>query len=102
MLRIPWTDKKKNVDVLKEAGQKRNLINTIRSRQAKRFGHFMRRGGLEKLAVSGKLTGNRAPGRQRTKMMDSITNWFGTGKSSNTIRGTEKKGAVKSHDHPRC
>ena len=91
MLRIPWTDKKKNVEILEEAGHKRNLVNTIRKRQAKFFGHVMRRGGLEKLAVSGKITGKRAPGRQRTKMMDSMTKWLGTGKNSSTIRATEER-----------
>ena len=84
-------DKKKNVEILEEAGHKRNLVNTIRKRQAKFFGHVMRRGGLEKLAVSGKITGKRAPGRQRTKMMDSMTKWLGTGKNSSTIRATEER-----------
>ena len=30
MLRIPWTAKKTNIEVMEEAGQKRSLINRIK------------------------------------------------------------------------
>src|SRR5579871_6990683 len=47
MLRIPWTDRKRNEDVLKEVNSKRELHNHIRSIQSTFFGHIMRRGKME-------------------------------------------------------
>ena len=51
MLRIPWTDKKSNEEVLREANSRRMLINKIGKRQTTFFGHVMRREGLECLVV---------------------------------------------------
>ena len=42
MLRIPWTDLKTNEEVLTLAGETRNLMNIIRKRQLRFFGHVMR------------------------------------------------------------
>ncbi|GFO35338.1 hypothetical protein PoB_006184300 [Plakobranchus ocellatus] len=65
-----------------------SLLNTIRERQLKFFGHIIRAGGLEKLLVlwSAKICGNKSRGRQRTKFTDSLkkfaTNKEGTNNSS--------------------
>ena len=63
MLRIPWTARKTNVEVLKESNVKRTLINNIRKRQSSFFGQFMRQGGLENIVTTGKIEGNRDRGR---------------------------------------
>jgi len=39
MLRISWTEKKSNLEVLKAAGVQRTLMKTIRQRQRDFFGH---------------------------------------------------------------
>src|SRR5579871_2468099 len=68
MLRTPWTDRKRNEDVLKEINSKRQLHNHIRRRQSTFFGHIMRRGKMEHIVATGKLNGRRGRGRPREKI----------------------------------
>ena len=77
MLRIPWTQKKSNVTVLKEADARRSLINRIRKRQATFIGNVIRRDELEHLVTTGMFEGKRGGGRQREKILDGLTSWLG-------------------------
>ncbi|GFO34967.1 endonuclease-reverse transcriptase [Plakobranchus ocellatus] len=72
MLRIPWTAKKTNEGVLKEANKRRSLVRTIRKRQATFLGHVMRREKLEHLETTEKLEGKRSRGRQREKITGGL------------------------------
>ena len=47
MLRISWTEKKPNVNVLREGNVQRSLLKTIRKRQMEFLGHVCRCRGLE-------------------------------------------------------
>ena len=76
MLRIPWTAKKSNETVLKEADSKRSLVNKIRKRQSSFIGHVMRREKMEHLVTTGMLEGKRSRGRQREKVLDSLASWL--------------------------
>ena len=91
MFRIKWTDRKTNMEVMEMAEYSRSLEKKIRNRQAKFIGHVMRRKGLENLLTTGKLEGKRAPGRQRQKMLDSVTEWLGTEKNNITIQRTQER-----------
>ena len=42
-MRIPWTDKLTNEEVLQRAGVERKLIGEIRTRQMRFFGHVIRK-----------------------------------------------------------
>ena len=86
MLKIKWTEKKSNREVLEMAECERSLLNKIRKRKAKFMGHVMRRGGMENLVTTGKMLGKRTPGRQRLKMLDDTTAWMECGRNSDTIR----------------
>ena len=77
MLRIPWTARKTNEEVLNEAGETRKLLITTRRRQAKFFGYVMRRKQLEHLVTRGKLNGKRCRDRQRQKILDMLADWMG-------------------------
>ena len=57
MLKIPWTAKKTNVEVMEEAGPTRSLVNRIRKQQAMFVGHILRRKGLEHLVITGRMEG---------------------------------------------
>ena len=59
MLKIPWTAKRTNVEVMEEAGLTRSLVNRIRKQQATFDGHILRRKGLEHLVIIGKMEGRR-------------------------------------------
>jgi len=64
--------KKSNQEVLNMAGVGCQLLETFCKRQLEFFGHVLRRNGLEKLVVTGKIEGARARGRQRMKYLDSL------------------------------
>ena len=66
-MRISWTEKKSNEEVMEMAGYKRCLLKTIRKRQIHFFGHINRADGLEYQILSGKICGTNSRGRQGTK-----------------------------------
>ena len=72
MLKLPWTERKANEEVLQMASAERNIIATIRSRQMRFLGHIMRRGELEDLSITGKLDGKRPRGRPRFTYIEKI------------------------------
>ena len=62
-IRISWTEKKSNEEVMKMAGYKRFLLKTPRKRQLQIFGHINKADGLEKQILSGKICGTKSRGR---------------------------------------
>ena len=82
-MKISWTEKKSNEEVMKLAGYVRSLLNTIRKRQLEFFGHIIRANGIEKRLLCGKICGVRSRGRQRIKYTDSL-NKFAKKKQYNT------------------
>ena len=57
MFRISYVDRMTDAEVLKKVGQERQLLKMIERRQWKFFGHSIRKGSLEELALSGKIPG---------------------------------------------
>ena len=71
ILRIPWTEKRKNTDVLKELNVKENwLINNILYRKIAYFGHIKRHDGMERTILEGRVPGRR--GRPRRRWLQDI------------------------------
>jgi len=66
MLRISYTARKTNEEVLKKANHERRLMRSIKTRAMNFLGHVIRKGKLEHLTLSGKINGRRARGKQRT------------------------------------
>ena len=89
MLRIPWTEKRRNVDIMEEIGYRRRLLRKINIRKAKFFGHVMRRGGMESLVTTGRFEGKRARGKQRMKILDQTTAFMRMERNVNTIQATK-------------
>ena len=52
-MKIPWTDKVSNEEVLTRAGVQRKMIHEMLIRQLKFMGHITRKEGLENLALTG-------------------------------------------------
>jgi len=92
-MKVSWTKRKTNAEVMEMAGYKRSLLNTIRERQLKFFGHIIRADGLEKLLWSGKICGNKSRGRQRTEFTDSLNKFAMNKEGTNNelMRGTENR-----------
>ena len=95
MLRIPWTAKKTNEMVLKEAETNRSLAQKIKKQQATFFGHVMRREGLEHFLNTSKLDRKRSKGRQREKMLDSLKSWLGAGRVTDMMSAAQDQDVWK-------
>ena len=91
MLKIPWTAKRTNVEVMEEAGLTRSLVNRIRKQQATFVGHILRRKGLEHLVITGKMEGRRGRGRQREQMIDSLAAWMDIDKIASAISAVKSR-----------
>ena len=70
ILRIPWTPRRTNKEVLQMSGTQRKLLTVIMKRQLGFLGHVLRRDGLESTCLLGMIERKRARGRQR--LMDRI------------------------------
>ena len=65
ILRISWTEKVKNEEVLRRADVTKKLVQTIRKRQLSFLGHVYRKDDLERAVLTGRIEGKRDRGRQR-------------------------------------
>ena len=95
MLKIPWTAKRTNVEVMEEAGLTRSLFNRLRKQQATFVGHILRRKGLEHLVITGKMEGRRGRGRQREQMIDSLAAWMNIDKTAPAISEAKDRAVWK-------
>ena len=77
MLRVSWTARRTNVDILETIGSRRELVAVLRRRQMAFLGHIMRANGLENLAITGRISGNRGRGRPRKKYLDRMKEVIG-------------------------
>ena len=58
--------------VLEMCGMTRSMMVTIRRRQLRFVGHAVRKEGLQKLVLEGKLEGERGRGRRRLDYMGGL------------------------------
>ena len=100
-LKIIWTDKVTNEEVLQRAGTKRWMINSIAKRQASFFSHIIRKQGLENLAMTGKTLGRKSRGRQRRQYLDQIKEWTGIQQTEVLLRAANTRNlqTVNVHRH---
>ena len=76
VMRIPWTARRRNEDILEEVGG-RKLWSSVISRKLRYFGHIMRKedDNLEKCIITGMVEGSRGRGRPRRAWCDDIKDW---------------------------
>ena len=81
LLSIDYRDHVTNDSVRKrvtsEIGKHQNLLEIVKSRKLKWFGHTVRSDGLAKTCLQGTVCGGRNRGRPRKKWADNITEWTG-------------------------
>jgi len=65
MVRLSYTDRVTNTEVLHRTNLQRTLMKDIVRRQMAFFGHIIRKEEIENLVVTGYVEGKRAKGRQR-------------------------------------
>ena len=71
-MKIPWTDKVSDEEVLRRAEVQRKMKHAMLIRQLKFMGHITRKEDQENLALTGKIVGRRSRGRRRILWMDSL------------------------------
>ena len=81
ILRVSWRERRTNLSILREIGQERNLLTSIKRRKLKYFGHITRGGGISAEILQGMTEGKRKRGRQKMRWSDNIVEW--TGKTMN-------------------
>ena len=74
---ISYKDRVTNDEVLKRMKTERSLLNTIKKRKLRYFGHVKRQNGLLKQTLEGRIEGRRPRGRPRTTWVDNIQAWTG-------------------------
>uniref|UniRef100_A0A8D8XGR6 Uncharacterized protein n=1 Tax=Cacopsylla melanoneura TaxID=428564 RepID=A0A8D8XGR6_9HEMI len=80
ILRIPWTQKVTNIEVLQRMKKSRELVNIVKCRKLQYLGHIMRnpvRYELLQLILQGKIDSKRQPGRRRISWLANLRAWFG-------------------------
>ena len=99
MLKIKWTDRVTNEEVLRRAGVSEKQLFTIVCRRKLKFaGHVIRgsSGEMCKNIIEGTIEGKRSRGRQRMKWMDNIKDWMGEGSYGMVKRRMQDKKAYRS------
>eukprot|EP00112_Aurelia_sp_Birch-Aquarium-sp1_P006420 Seg1709.10 transcript_id=Seg1709.10/GoldUCD/mRNA.D3Y31 product="hypothetical protein" protein_id=Seg1709.10/GoldUCD/D3Y31 len=74
MLKIEWTDYKRNEDILNEIGEERQILKRIKGQQQRWIGHNLRHDTLLKTVMEGKYLGKRTRGRKRLTLIDGMKN----------------------------
>ena len=77
VLRIPWTERKTNAWVLDKIGNRLMLRDMVRRQKVCFFGHVIRRKGLERTIITGKVNGKRNRGRPPTSWLKDINSSTG-------------------------
>jgi len=72
MVKISWTDRMRNEEVLLRVNDQRNILHEIRKRKANWIGHILRRNYLLKQVIEGKIKGEMEVARRRKKLLDDL------------------------------
>ena len=72
-----WSDFISNERVLETLRTKRTLLNNIKQRKLKYYGHIKRKGNILTTALEGRMEGKRPKGRPRNTWFADIKEWSG-------------------------
>ena len=79
ILRIPWTQKVSNEEVLLRIGiVSPSLLQNVKKLKLSYFGHIKRHDSLEKHILEAKVAGKRGRGRPSRRWEQDIQEWMGT------------------------
>ncbi|KAG1714964.1 Protein capicua [Nymphon striatum] len=73
--KVSWTERKTNEHVLRMLGIKKQLLNIVKERKLKYYGHIKRHQTVQRTTLEGKVEGKRSRGKQRLKWEDNIKGW---------------------------
>ena len=80
ILRIPWTAKESNANIMKTLGLKKSLLmSKIKKLKLNYFGHLKRHDTLERDVLEGMVEGKRGRGRPQRRWQQDIQEWLNNG-----------------------
>ena len=79
ILKISWTKRVSNKQVLNREEASKEMMRVIRRRQLRFYGHVMRRYQMESNCRTGRLDGRKGRGRPRNKFLDNLAKTVGGG-----------------------
>jgi len=82
MEKISWTDHVRNEEVLLRVNEQRNILHEIRKRKANWIGHILRRNGLLKQVIEGKIKGEMEVARNEEEDVRSYWMTLRTGEDT--------------------
>lgn len=93
ILKIPWTARETNEEILRRMGRERELLSTIKRRKTAYLGHVMRneRYHLLQLIIEGKIEGRRGLGRKRMSWLRNVKHWTGIRTTGELIHATGER-----------
>lgn len=79
LLRVSWTERKTNVEILNRMGKNKELLLTVKERKLQYIGHIMRgeRYEILRLIIEGKVEGKRSVGRRQNSWLKDLRRWLG-------------------------
>ena len=75
--RISWKEKVTNKEVLERLNTNRQLLQTVKQRKLRYFGHIRRKGDIIQTILEGRMEGRRPRGRPRQTWFGNIPQWTG-------------------------
>lgn len=92
MLKISWTARVTNTEVMKRINKEMEIIETIKIRKLQYLGHITRgtRYAMLQLIMQGKILGKRSIGRRRISWLRNLREWYGC-TSSELFRAAASK-----------
>ena len=82
LLGVTWKEKKTNQWVKEEITRQcgyapKKIMESVKERKLKYYGHTVRRGRLGRLIIEGQMDGKRGRGRPMDKWEDNLKKWSG-------------------------
>ena len=77
MLKLSWTEKVKNEEVLQRMNEKRKLTNILKERKLNYFGHLIWLNNIHRTPLEGYIDGKRGKGGPRMSWYDNSKEWTG-------------------------
>jgi len=72
LVKVEWTDKKTNAEVLNLVKEKKSLLAEIRKRKRRWIGDILRHENMLRTVLESRMKGKCSRGRKRIKMLDDI------------------------------
>ena len=75
LLKFSWTEKVKNEEILQRMNEKRKLINILREKKLRSFGHLIRLNNIYRTLLEGYVDGRRGRGHPRMNWYNDMKEW---------------------------